>query len=148
MSEFPEGDVVEVAPTTYSMSQKLKSKAVKMRLSGLDDLIELLTNDPNSPEILEITMASLLKETTPVNIERSLQCLKAWMSAGKSWGEDEAKNAIENGFINGKPNTKKLTVEIMDEMYETKPEVIEMLILIGFKNKTPKLIAGYNSALN
>lgn len=121
MSEFPEGDVVEVAPTTYTMSQKLKSKAVKMRLSGLDDLIELLTNDPNSPEILEITMASLLKETTPVNIERSLQCLKAWMKADKNWGEDEAKNAIENGFINGKPNTKKLTVEIMDEMYETKP---------------------------
>lgn len=29
-----------------------------------------------------------------------------------------------------------------------KPDMIEMLILIGFKNKTPKMIAGYNSVLN
>ena len=29
-----------------------------------------------------------------------------------------------------------------------KPDIIEMLILIGFKNKTPKIIAGYNSVLN
>jgi len=29
-----------------------------------------------------------------------------------------------------------------------KPDMIEMLILIGFKNKTPKIIAGYNSVLN
>ena len=29
-----------------------------------------------------------------------------------------------------------------------KPAIIEMLILIGFKNKTPKIIAGYNSVLN
>ena len=39
------------------------------------------------------------------------------MTCGKNWGEDEAKNAIECGFINGKPNTKKLTIEIVDEMY-------------------------------
>jgi len=26
--------------------------------------------------------------------------------------------------------------------------MIEMLILIGFKNKTPKIIAGYNAVLN
>ena len=29
-----------------------------------------------------------------------------------------------------------------------KPDMIEMLILIGFKNKAPKIIAGYNSVLN
>lgn len=33
-------------------------------------------------------------------------------------------------------------------MYETKPDMIEMVILVGFKNKTPKIIAGYNSILN
>lgn len=33
-------------------------------------------------------------------------------------------------------------------MYEVKPEMIEMTILVGFKNKTPKIIAGYNSVLN
>ncbi len=33
-------------------------------------------------------------------------------------------------------------------MYETKADMIEMLILVGFKNKTPKIIAGYNSVLN
>jgi len=27
-----------------------------------------------------------------------------------SWGDDEAKLAIESGYINGKANTKKLTV--------------------------------------
>lgn len=43
------------------------------------------------------------------------------MKAEKNWGEDEAKNAIEGGYINGKPNTKKITVEIVDEMYEVKP---------------------------
>lgn len=26
--------------------------------------------------------------------------------------------------------------------------MIEMIILVGFKNKTPKIIAGYNSVLN
>ncbi len=33
-------------------------------------------------------------------------------------------------------------------MYEMKPDVIEMLLVIGFKSKTPKIIAGYNSVLN
>jgi len=36
------------------MSQKLKSKAVKLKLSGMEDLLELLTNDPNNSEIGEI----------------------------------------------------------------------------------------------
>ena len=67
---------------------------------------------------------------------------------GKPWGDDEAKGAIESGFINGKLNTKKLTVEIVDAMYDIKPDIIEMLILLGFKNKAPKMIAGYNSILN
>ena len=33
-------------------------------------------------------------------------------------------------------------------MYETKPDLIEMTILVGMKSKTPKTIAGYNSMLN
>lgn len=33
-------------------------------------------------------------------------------------------------------------------MYEEKPPMIEMLILNGLKNKTPKIIAGYNGLLN
>jgi hypothetical protein len=36
--------------------------------------------------------------------------MKAWITQGKNWGEDEIKNSIENGYINGKVNTKKLTV--------------------------------------
>ena len=68
MSEFPEGQPEEVAPTTYTMEQKLKSKAVKMRLSGLEDLLQLLTDDPESPDLSDITMAPLLKETTPANL--------------------------------------------------------------------------------
>jgi hypothetical protein len=33
-------------------------------------------------------------------------------------------------------------------MYEEKPEIIEMVILTGFKSKTAKNIAGYNALLN
>ena len=33
-------------------------------------------------------------------------------------------------------------------MYEAKSDMIEMTILLGFKSKTPKIIAGYNSVLN
>ena len=33
-------------------------------------------------------------------------------------------------------------------MYEQKPDMVQMLLLVGFKNKTPKIIAGYNSVLN
>ena len=50
------------------MAQKLKSKAPKMRLEGLSDLLELLTNDPENPDVLEITITSLLKETAPANV--------------------------------------------------------------------------------
>jgi hypothetical protein len=31
------------------MMQKLKSKAVKMRLSGMEDLLKLLENEPDNP---------------------------------------------------------------------------------------------------
>ena len=33
-------------------------------------------------------------------------------------------------------------------MFESKPDMVEMLLLLGFKSKTPKIIAGYNSILN
>ena len=76
----------------------------------MEDLLALLADDPMSSEIDEISLPGLLKETTPANMEKSLLCFKAWIEANRSWGEDEAKNAIENGFINGKANTKKLTI--------------------------------------
>ena len=36
----------------------------------------------------------------------------------------------------------------MDQIYDIKPELVEMTIQIGFKSKTPKIIAGYISVLN
>jgi hypothetical protein len=36
--------------------------------------------------------------------------MKVWVQIGKKWTDDEVKNCVENGYINGKPNTKKLTV--------------------------------------
>jgi hypothetical protein len=36
--------------------------------------------------------------------------MKVWVQQGKKWGDDEVKNIIENGYINGKTNTKKLSV--------------------------------------
>ena len=43
------------------MDQKLKSKAVKLRHSGLEDLLQLLTDDPESPDLSDIVIAPLLK---------------------------------------------------------------------------------------
>ena len=80
----------------------------------MDDLLQLLTDNPESPDLSQVSLPALLKETTPANLQKILLCLKAWMEKGKGWGEDEAKNAIENGYINGKTNTKKITVEIVD----------------------------------
>lgn len=108
----------------------------------------MINDDPNNPDLGDINMAALLKEIAPANMEKALQCFKAWIAAGKNWGDDEAKNAIQNGFINGKPNTKKLTIEIVDEIYDNKPDIVEMLILLGLKNKVPKVIAGYISVIN
>lgn len=68
------------------MSQKLKSKAPKMRLSGLEDLLAMLTDDPNNPDLGDVSMAGLLKEVAPANMEKSLQCFKAWIAASKNWG--------------------------------------------------------------
>lgn len=39
MSEFPEGQPEEAPATNYTMAQKLKSKAPKMRLSGMEDML-------------------------------------------------------------------------------------------------------------
>lgn len=43
------------------MSQKLKSKAPKMRLSGMEDMIQLLTTDPDNSELADVVMSALLK---------------------------------------------------------------------------------------
>ena len=45
MSEFPEGEEQPVTETNYTMAQKLKSKAVKMRLSGMEELLILIQED-------------------------------------------------------------------------------------------------------
>jgi hypothetical protein len=43
------------------MLQKLKSKAAKLRLSGMEDLIKLLEEDPDHSDINEIDIKSLVK---------------------------------------------------------------------------------------
>ena len=48
MSEFPEGNEQPVVETNYTMAQKLKSKAVQMKLSVMSDLLKLLETNPNS----------------------------------------------------------------------------------------------------
>ena len=90
-------------------------------------------------------MNKLLKETNPACLEKALYCFKAWIIKDKNWGDEEAKLSIESGFINGKPNTKKLTIEICDLMYDKKPDCVEMTILVGLKGKVPKNLAGYKS---
>lgn len=55
---------------------------------------------------------------------------------------------IESGFVNGKGNSKKIAVEIIDLMYEKKTDCVEMTILVGMKGKVAKNIAGYISITN
>ena len=61
MSEFPEEGEQAPVETNYTMSQKLKSKAVKLRLSGMQDLLALLENDENNPDLGEVEIGKLLK---------------------------------------------------------------------------------------
>lgn len=68
------------------MTQLLKAKASKLKLQGLEKLLEMLTDDPNNQELSQVSISGLLKETIPANQEKSLQCLKAWISNQKNWG--------------------------------------------------------------
>ena len=43
------------------MDQKLKSKAVKLRLSGMEDLLKLLEEDENNEQLLDIEINKFLK---------------------------------------------------------------------------------------
>jgi hypothetical protein len=70
------------------MIQKLKSKAAKLRLSGMEDLLKLLEENPDDPDIKEVDIKALVKETTPANLEKGLLCLKLWVEKGKTWGDN------------------------------------------------------------
>ena len=70
------------------MDKKLASKTPKLRLSGLEDLLNLLTNDPQSPELMDIQIMKFMKETNPACLEKVLQCYKAWMQSGRDWSDD------------------------------------------------------------
>ena len=69
------------------MSQKLKSKAVKLRMSGLEDLLGLLQEKPDHPDCQDIELQKFLKETNPGCLEKALQCFKIWVENGGKWGE-------------------------------------------------------------
>ncbi len=69
------------------MLQKLKSKAAKLRLSGMEDLLKLLESDPENSDIHEIDIKSLVKQTTPANMQKALHVLKLWVQKGKKWGD-------------------------------------------------------------
>lgn len=60
----------------------------------MEALLKMLEEDPNNSELSDVNIASLLKETVPANLEKSLQCMQTWMKNGRSWGEDEARNLI------------------------------------------------------
>ena len=94
LSEFPEGEAPAVQETSYTMTQMLKSKANKLKLQGIEALHKMLEEDPNNSELLDVNMPALLKETVPANLEKSLQCMQAWMKTEKTWGEDEARNVV------------------------------------------------------
>lgn len=61
ISEFPEGEAPVVQETTYTMTQMLKSKANKLKLSGLEALQKMLEEDPNNSELSDVVIATLLK---------------------------------------------------------------------------------------
>ena len=76
-------------------------------------------------------MEKLLKETNPACVEKILQCFKVWVNKKKVWEELEIKCVIENGFINGKGNAKTLAVEIIDDMYDSYPDNVELGLSSG-----------------
>ena len=39
------------------------------------------------------------------------------MLKGKTWGDEETKLVVENGFANGKGNARKLALDVVDLMY-------------------------------
>jgi len=39
-----------------------------MRLSGLEDLLAMIADDPNNPDLGDVSMAALLKEIAPANM--------------------------------------------------------------------------------
>lgn len=43
------------------MLQKLKSKAAKLRLSGMEDLLKVLEENPDHPDISEIDVKAMVK---------------------------------------------------------------------------------------
>jgi hypothetical protein len=94
LSEFPEGEAPVVQETNYTMTQMLKSKANKLKLTGMEALHKMLEEDPTNSELSDVSIAGLLKETVPVNLEKSLQCMQTWMKCERTWGEDEARNLV------------------------------------------------------
>ena len=69
------------------MGQKLKSKAFKLRLSGLEDLLALIETDPQNPDCFEMEMTKLLKESNPACLEKALECFKLWIIKDQKWGD-------------------------------------------------------------
>lgn len=55
---------------------------------------------------------------------------------------------IENPFGNGKGQAKKIASELLDFMYEKKPQAVETVIVAGLKGKVIKTVTAYISALN
>lgn len=108
----------------------------------------MVENDPDHADVEEADIGKFLKETNPGVLERALNCFRMWVLKEKTWGDDEAKLVIENGFVNGKGNSKKIALDIVDLMYESKAECTEMTILVGLKGKTAKNIAGYLTIIN
>lgn len=76
------------------MGQMLKSKANKLKLQGLEALLKMLEEDPSNAQLSEVVISGLLKQTVPANVQKSLQCMLAWMKNERGWGEDEARNTI------------------------------------------------------
>jgi hypothetical protein len=50
------------------MPQMLKSKANKLKLQGMEAMLKMLEEDPENPELSDVAIAGLLKETVPANL--------------------------------------------------------------------------------
>lgn len=102
----------------------------------------------NDPPLSGLEWDKLLKETNPGCLEKILLSFQLWCQKDGSWGEEEVKQVIENGCTNGKGTSKKVASELVDYMYEKKPQACEAAILAGLKGKTIKTVTGYIAILN
>lgn len=133
MSEYPEGtDPSEFDGTapgnkeeeTGPLDKRLKSKIVKTRQNAFEELAGLIEKSDQSDPIVSEYAGEFIKfiaETNPAAQEKALLAFKAYVekvSAPAVDGKNAVKVLIDKAIGPAKPNTKKLSNELLCLFFE------------------------------